>query len=295
MRSRLPHPLRFGVVAGAALLVTALVASPASAAPAATVTPATGLRDLQVVQVSGTEFPPDTAIPITQCVVQGGVAAGICYGATRIMVTTDATGAFTAPFVVRRVIVEAGPTKDCADAPGACGLNVGSTAVIASPLLEFDPAVPPNRPALQLAPAVGVTDGATVQLTGTGFTPDQQLRVAQCRAGGFGLHGCDPATQVMANSDANGSFSLDFVVRAAITAAGEDGGPVDCTVPPGCAIVAANDLSASEFANAAIGFGAVIDEELPRTGSESSRLAPLGVALLLLGLATSRRPRAARR
>jgi hypothetical protein len=258
------------------------------------VTPATGLRDLQVVQVAGTGFPPNTAIPITQCVVQGGVAAGICYGATRVMVTTDATGAFTTPFIVRRVIVEAGPTKDCADAPGACGLNVGVTAVVASPLLEFDPAVPANRPALQLDPASGVTDGATVHVAGTGFTPDQQLRVAQCRAGGFGLLGCDPAT-VMVTSDANGSFSLDFVVRAAITAAGQDGGAVDCTVPPGCAIVAANDFSASEFANAPIGFLAVVDEELPRTGTESTRLAPLGVALLLLGLATVRRPGAARR
>jgi LPXTG-motif cell wall-anchored protein len=279
---------------GAAFLLVGLTAGPAHAAPAATVSPATGLRDLQTVQVSGTGFAPNATVPVSQCVLgPGGTVAGICYGATRVTVTADATGAFTTPFVVRRVIVEAGPSQDCAASPGICGVSVGSTAVVASPPLEFDAAVPPNGPALQVDPASGLVDGTTVHVTASGFTPNQQVKVAQCRAGGFGFAGCDLATQVMATPDANGAFTLDFVVHAAIVASGTDGGPVDCTLAPGCAVVAANDVAASEFANATLTFAAPVDNDLPRTGGATTPLAAVAAALLLLGLAASARRRTA--
>jgi LPXTG-motif cell wall-anchored protein len=284
------------IVAGVAVVLAGFTAASAGTGPAATVTPATGLRDLQAVEVSGTGFPANASVPITQCVLgPGGTAAGICYGATRITVTADAGGAFTTSFIVRRVIVEAGSSKDCADAPGACGLNVGTQPVVASPPLEFDPAVPPNGPAVQVDPSTGLVDGATVRVTGTGFTPNQQLKIALCRAGGFGFEGCDLATQVMAMSDANGAFGLDFVVRAAIVAGGTNGGALDCTAPPGCAIVAANNFSASEFGNAPLTFAAVVDDELPRTGAATSNLAVLGAALVLIGLATTGHRRPVRR
>jgi hypothetical protein len=277
-------------IAGACVFV-ALTPATGGAVPAATVTPASGLHDLQAVQVAGTGFTPNAVVPITQCAVgPGGGAGGICYGATRITVTTDATGAFSTSFIVRRVIVEAGPSKDCAEAPGVCGINVGTDAVIASPPLEFDPATPPNSPTLQVSPSTALVDGTTVHVTGTGFTPNQALNVEQCRAGGFGLQGCDTSTLVTANSDANGTFSTDVIVHANITAAGTDGGPVDCTAPPGCAIVAANGFSASEFGNTSISFAGAADDDLPRTGTAATRLASVGAGLVFLGVAIALRP-----
>jgi hypothetical protein len=274
------------VVAASATLVATFLAGEGTAAPAVTASPNTALHDLQVVQIAGTEYPPNASVTISQCQLFGNAPGGVCYGATRTVVTTDATGAFSTPFVVRRVIVEATSSVDCATA--ACGIAAGPAGPVLVAPLTFDAAVPPAQPIVSVAPATDLTDSVVVHVSGAGFSPDRAVTVTQCRAGGVGLAGCDTTLNLPVTTDAAGAFAVDFVVHAAITATGTDGGPVDCLVDPGCAIVAANTAGPSEFAAAPIAFQGA-EDALPRTGANPRVLVGVACSALLLGAATVRR------
>jgi hypothetical protein len=284
-----------GVRAAVAQETTTTVAAQA---PAVTVTPDSDLTDLMVVDVDGTGYTPDATVGVAQCQLLDGGVAGVCFGATRLDVATDSSGAFATAFVVRRVIAEAGVSVDCATQ--SCGVATSQAAqpTVVVPV-TFSAAVPPSLPTLLVVPDTDLVDGTAVDVRGTGFTPERAVRVAQCRAGGVGLAGCDLTQSVLVTSDADGTFALTFVVRADIVATGDQGGPVACRpatgdAPAPCALVAANDAAASEFASAALDLAAVPadPDELPRTGG-SGRAAVaaafVGAGALLVAIGRHRR------
>jgi LPXTG-motif cell wall-anchored protein len=245
--------------------------------PAFTVTPNAGLHDLQSVTVTGSGFAPGSSLDISQCKVNGNEIAGVCYGATRTVVTTDSSGGFSTPMFVRRVINEIGATVDCASSPGLCAIAVpGASAVVG---LTFDSSIPPAGPSIDVQPSTGLSDGETVQVHGVGFTPDADVKIAQCPAGSHGLETCEIATIVVAHSDASGNVAATFVVHTVITPSGENNTPVDCRATP-CRLVVANSLGASENADVSLAFGS---SALPRTGGTTLPWSVIAVALLVLG------------
>ena len=269
---------------------TTTSAAPVTALAAVAVLPSVGLRDLQAVEVTVSGYAPDAPVGLAQCVVFGAGAGGICHGANRQDVTTDGAGTARATFVVRRVITEALGAVDCATDPAGCAIFASQAAQPTTHApLSFDAAVPPSGPVITVVPDTGLRDGQTVQVTGSGFTPDRRIKVAQCPAGTFAFEACDLATQVFAQSDAAGSFSVAFTVRAGIRAGGVAPGDVDCraaadgTLP--CTVTAADDLAASEHADVAVSFGAATtpDRTLPRTGGSSAELVLGAACLLALG------------
>jgi hypothetical protein len=257
------------------------------AVAAITVTPDTVLVDLQSVTVDLSGYSPGGVVSLSQCVLFGGGAGGVCHGATRTEVTVDQGGAATTPFVVRRVLMEAAAVVDCVTAAEGCGI-VASQALqptMVAPL-TFDPAVPPAGPTLTVSPATDLRDGQVVEARGAGFTPNERLKLAQCPAPSVAFATCDLTAQVFVDADASGAFTLGFAVRVDIRAGGPDPTDVDCDASPGaCTITAGVDRAASEHAAAPLTFATTGDGGiLPRTGARAPALTGIAVALVLAGL-----------
>ena len=268
----------------------------AAATAAVSVVPDTGLSDLQTVTISGTGFSTGEAVNLAQCNLFAGKAGGVCYAPTHKTVTASSSGDFSTSFVVRRVIVESGSSADCGTAPATCGIAAGGTVHTAFATLTFSSSVPANRPHITVTPTTGLQDAATVQVSGSGFTPDSKVVLAQCVTGTIGLTACDRSTEQSAVADANGVFpTTAFVVHTRIFA-GAQGLAVDCssteTNATPCSLVAANAIGASEFGASTLTFGA---PPLPRTGGNSGGIALIALASLAAGgtliLGTRRRYR----
>jgi len=137
-----------------AFLATATVlliwgAAPAWAAPSVTVAPATDLVDRQVVEVTAFGFPPDTFVAAIMCEPDPATLSD-CDVDPIAPGNADGGGRFSTTLPVRRFIETNAGVTDCATAPGACVLVVGTpdlSQVAAAPL-TFDPdapALPPFR------------------------------------------------------------------------------------------------------------------------------------------------------
>jgi len=260
----------------------------ATATASASATPNTGLSDLEIVTVAGSGFIPNHELNVAQCNLFNGGAGGVCYGPTRKSEMSDSGGAFTTSFIVRRVIVETSSSVDCASASDTCGIVVQDVTNTAVATLAFDSAVPANLPKITMTPGTGLHNGDTLQIAGSGFTPNEHVTIAQCATGTIGLEHCDTSNEATAVTDDKGSFATtSFVVHASITIAGTSGGPLDCLptttdVAP-CALVAANAGGPSEFAAMPLTFEA--PTTLPRTGSTSFPLAGIALVSIAAGAA----------
>jgi len=140
---------RVPLAVAAALAMTLVWAAPASAATALVVTPNTNLVDFQTVSVTGSGFAPNTSVPLLECEV-GAIDANGCDLNTLTFRNTDATGSYTADFVVQRLITTSTGQVDCAPSNCALGSANPDLSDPTSAPLEFDPNVPP-QPRLALA------------------------------------------------------------------------------------------------------------------------------------------------
>ncbi|MFD3658519.1 enediyne antibiotic chromoprotein [Streptomyces sp. NPDC058620] len=122
---------KFGVVAVASIGLAAAAQSVAFAAPSFAVSPASGLSDGQSVSVSISGAAAGETYYIAQCAQVGGQDA--CNAATATSFTTDASGAASFTFVVRKSYAGSTPegtpvgAVDCAAA--ACNLGAGNTGL----------------------------------------------------------------------------------------------------------------------------------------------------------------------
>lgn len=123
------HRCRILLTAVAALLGGGLALAPAPAAaqapgPAATVTPATGLLDLQMVEVQATGFPAGASLGTAMCDGSVPLTLADCDTRAPVFVVADGTGAATFQrHVVRFIDTNDGPL-DCAF--DACVLAVAA-------------------------------------------------------------------------------------------------------------------------------------------------------------------------
>lgn len=139
-----------------------------------TVSPAHDLLDGQQVTVSGSEFPPDTALGVVMCAGELGGGAAQCQLSPYTPVQSDATGSFTVDHEVRRIIMVGGQEIDCADPPvqgaeAGCAIAVGAIndydeSGVAQ--VTFDGTVPPPPPpTLSVSPTTDLVDGQLIEVT----------------------------------------------------------------------------------------------------------------------------------
>jgi hypothetical protein len=101
---------------------------------------------------------------------------------------------------------------------------------------------------LSATPSTNLFDGETIFVTGSGFAPNAQIGMTECKTGA-GLEGCDISSALEFTSDGSGSFSTLFTVSKVFDISNKLGTTeksFDCA-PSRCFLGAA-DLSNYDFA-----------------------------------------------
>src|SRR5918996_4829730 len=205
---------------GVAVAVTVLAPAAVGRAgpgPLVSVTPAVDLVHGQVVTVTGSGFTPNASIGMAQCDATGTDTSD-CDLSNVAYTTADAAGGWSTSFTVRRVIHTSSATIDCGAAPGTCVISASNLANIggedALAPISFDPSVPPPPPpVVGVAPSTDLVHGQVVTVTGSGFTPNASIGMAQCDATGTDTSDCDLSNVAYTTADAAGGWSTSFTVR----------------------------------------------------------------------------------
>ncbi len=238
-------------VLGALLLVigavTGVMSSPAAAAAQLTVTPATGLIDLQAVQVEATGFRPGALVGACQTIV-GAASSDDCASETLVWGPSSATGTMSLTVTVRRFVYipSLDRTVDCTDPAERCAIAAAEAFDIAATIVDlpiaFAPALPPppTRGSITVSPDEGLIHGEVVAVEGTGFRPDVDVVIGQCVPEPRSSGDCSRWEGTVARTDDAGSFSSTHRLRRAFYL--PEGGPiVDCVSSP-CTIAVSERL-----------------------------------------------------
>jgi hypothetical protein len=229
------------VAVSAAVAVAASGGASSGAAvvlPVVTVTPSTGLVDLQKVTVTGSGFSANAQVATVQC-RSGAIGEADCDLGTLVYQPADSNGAFTLSRYVRRLIQVGATTIDCG-APAGCILGAGNIADLSEAngqTIFFNPNIPPKVPAATVTPNTNLVDHQLVTVAGKGYAPESSVYLSQCivhpPAGTFGV--CDYATQRYETADSNGKFTAtNFVLERRQVAYTETGiRIIDCAAAPG--------------------------------------------------------------
>lgn len=217
-------------VAAIALVVgsfTAFGAFSAAASGAATIsiTPNTGLTNGAAVQVTGSGFTPNQGLgsmAAVECIATATTEAG-CDVADYVLVTSDANGNVSFTFNVKTGTIGNG-TCGTSAADATCLITVGT--VSGGKTLAYAPitfasggattttttttpsgtASTSTTPTVQVTPSTGLTNGASVSVTGTGFTPSDSVYAVECLATATSAAGCDAATATPITVGTNGAL-----------------------------------------------------------------------------------------
>lgn len=252
----------------------AAMAGSEQVAPTIAVLPSTGLSRGQTVTMTGSGFTPGSSIGVAMCDDQV-VDRSSCDLSTTQTGLSDDLGGFTLAYVVTdtvngRSCVPTGCVIGMAsvdagfESPNPVGLGF-AVASAATPDVTSAPAqvavtaaASPDRagggmaaqatPTISVSPSSGLTNGQTVTITGSGFTPGSSVGVSMCDDPFVDGSSCDFSTAKIGSSDGAGGFSLTYQVVDTIHG--------HSCVPTGCLIGASNLNVANEFANrVSLGFG----------------------------------------
>jgi hypothetical protein len=221
-------------------------------AQAVALSASSGLRDHQLITVTGTGYTPGANIILIQCETAASTTGPSCDYSTEGSAVPGFGGQFLATYAVHRILFLGIGTFDCASARHACSIeavNDRRPSEAASAPMSFNPTVPPVTAAINVVPSTGLTDNRAVVVSGTGFTPYSTVTVNQCGAeaghevnfgycsfgGPFGGGG-GVSTQV----GANGKFSVTLFVHTTIS---DQFGLLNCRTKPGACVVLATRFS----------------------------------------------------
>jgi hypothetical protein len=242
---------------------------PAAAGPRhLTISPGTDLTDGRQVLVHGTGYRAGLQVIAVTCAAESDtlkVKSTGCDTTRSGTSTTDATGAFTLSYVVRRVIkTPAVGQVDCAERPERCKIGVGeqTTGDGAPAPISFRTGLPPVPPPasyvrqLVVTPSISLTDNQTLQLQGTGYQPGVRIAAVTCIAEADTLAdkqtGCDTRRVVYGTTDASGNFSLSYIAGRVLATTAV--GPVDCASSPARCKIGVGELESSAGASAPVSF-----------------------------------------
>lgn len=214
----------------------------ASAAPAITITPNTGLTALQSVQVTGTGFAPNLGFGSTaavECLATATSSAG-CDTTDYALVTSDASGNVSFPFTVHTGTIGNGTCGTTAS-DATCIISIATVAtstVLATGTITFasggttttttttTPTTTTTTPSkvVNVSPSTSLANGASVTVTGSGFTPADSVFAVECLATATGAAGCDTASATPITVGADGTLpTTTFKVVAGTVGTGTCG------------------------------------------------------------------------
>jgi len=107
-------------------------------------------------------------------------------------------------------------------------------------------------PTITITPSTALTNGETVSIVGTGYTPADTLYALECLATATSVTGCDTGTAVPVTESATGTFTQAFNVKTETSIGGSSCGTT-ATDLSNCIIEVAN-MSATDTGAAPITF-----------------------------------------
>jgi hypothetical protein len=139
-----------------------------------------------------------------------GVVAAITAGAMLPIVLSATAGAHSNP--------AAAPVASCSP-PGISDSS--------APVADFSP---PCIPAITVNPDTGLADGQSVTVTGTGFSANAEIGMAECQPGTTSEATCDLSNTLILQSDGSGDFSTSFNVNRILNIQSDSEFPtqIDC-------------------------------------------------------------------
>jgi len=195
------------LVMGGMALFGALSAG-ATSTPTISITPNTGLTNGQTVQVTGSGFAPNLGVGSTaavECIGTANTTAG-CDVVHYSLVTSDANGNVSFSFTVETGTVGNG-TCGTSAADATCLITVGTVsppATLAYATITFASGTP--APFVHASPNTDLTNGASVTVTGSDFTPGDSVYAVECLATATTAAGCDTATATPITVAADGTL-----------------------------------------------------------------------------------------
>ncbi len=200
------------MLGGLGLTAEALAASAATASvPTITVTPNIGLTNGQTISISGSGFTAGASLAAVECNGTASTAAG-CDTSAIDPVTVGSTGDIAATsFVVATGAIGNG-TCGTSAADALCFIAIGTTSgtLVADASIAFA-----TGPGVSVSPSTGLTNGASVTITGSNFTAGDSLYAVECLETATTEAGCDTSTATPITAGSTGALpSTTFKVVA---------------------------------------------------------------------------------
>jgi len=225
-------------IAVAAFLTSGLVFAAPSGAQATrtlTVTPDTDLANGDVVMLEGAGFTASNLVGYCQGVFDETPDPTDCDsfpGLGRIGLSpVNTAGGFSAQYIVHRFISVSGiGTVDCAQPSASCAIsasNVSGSSAVGPPVVTPISFAPQPLLSLTVTPDAGLVDGDVVLAEGTGFLPEQAVRLCQELDDQVSAEDSCPTQVDFVPTDDTGAFSVQYAVQRFITPFG-GGVTTDC-------------------------------------------------------------------
>ena len=230
------------ILGGLGLTAGALAGAATASVPSITLTPSIGLTNGEAVTITGTGFAANEAsLVAVECNPTALVIgeAGCNIGSVD-PVTVSASGDFTLSFTVATGAIGTGSgagTCGTSAADATCFISIGSTATgtdVAGASINFA-----TGPGVAITPSTGLTNGASVTITGSGFTDGDSLYAVECLDTASTESGCDVNTETPITASSTGTLPpTTFKVATGAVGTGTCG--TTLTNYNGCVIEVAN-------------------------------------------------------
>ncbi len=197
-----------------------------------------------------------------------GVVVAIATGATLPIILSTAGAHATAA-----------PVASCSP-PGISGS--------ATPVASFSP---PCIPALSATPDTGLGDGQSISVTGTGFSANTEIGMAECEPGAVSEADCDISTGVLLESDGSGDFSTAYNVARILNISNgtQTTTQIDCA-QVACLLAAADLSDFSVAASTTLSFNPNLPLELSGTLAKKGTVRPHTGTATITGTVTCASP-----
>jgi hypothetical protein len=197
------------------LTLTVVWVSPASAAPALTVTPANLLVDGQTVHVEGSGFGGSAEVLTCQSIDSGSPKPADCLDGTSALSTASPSGGVSVERAVQvsGFVPSLGRTVNCASE--RCFVGVAETAAYAATAISIRIAFAPEAVgSITATPSSGLFEGQTVDIEGHGFTGGVDIGFCEViDSGSPSGNDCLQGTPSLVRSSPSGDFTAQVVVH----------------------------------------------------------------------------------
>ncbi|MFY9782782.1 MAG: neocarzinostatin apoprotein domain-containing protein, partial [Acidimicrobiales bacterium] len=218
-----------------------------TAVPSITLSPSIGVTNGQTVTITGTGFSPGASLVAVECNATAATVAG-CNTSVLDPITVSASGDVSSTFDVATGTVGNG-TCGTSAADAKCVISIGTTSgtLVAFSLFSFA-----SGPGVAVSPSTNLANGQSVTITGSDFTPADDVYAVECLETATSEAGCDTGTATPITVGSTGALpSTSFKVVTGTVGNGSCG--TSATNYDGCVIEVAN-LSGGDAGAATIDF-----------------------------------------